>query len=95
MTKAGFDVIKQAKENGSWDILKSTDGNKIPVDLLKDFKRFPLSLENFKKFPPSSQRAILEWIAQAKTKETRSKRTFETAKLAEKNIRANHYRQSQ
>jgi hypothetical protein len=44
-------------------------------------------------FPPSLQRSILEWIALAKTQETRTKRIQETAQLAEENIRANHYRQ--
>jgi uncharacterized protein YdeI (YjbR/CyaY-like superfamily) len=94
MQSPGLRVIEQAKKDGSWDRLKVTDGNKIPDDLILEFKKYPASLENFKNFPPSSQRAILEWIALAKTEETRKKRTLETAKLAAKNVRANHYRQS-
>lgn len=90
MTQAGLDIIERAKSEGSWDILKSTDGNAIPKELSKEFKKYSSSLSNFKKFPPSSQRAILEWIAQAKTLETKHRRMTETALLAAKNIRAHH-----
>lgn len=91
--KSGLNVINRAKEDGSWDALKQSDGNKIPSDLMKLLRSYKHALNNFKKFPPSSQRSILEWIALAKTQETRNKRIQETAKLAEENIRANHYRQ--
>jgi uncharacterized protein YdeI (YjbR/CyaY-like superfamily) len=39
------------------------------------------------------KRGILEWIAQAKRSETRSKRVSETAARAAENIRANQWRQ--
>jgi uncharacterized protein YdeI (YjbR/CyaY-like superfamily) len=91
MTKAGLDVVKLAQKNGSWNALKTTDSNQIPKALKAEFKKYASALNNFKKFPPSTQRAILEWIAQAKTPITKSKRINETAKLAEKNIRANQY----
>jgi uncharacterized protein YdeI (YjbR/CyaY-like superfamily) len=91
MTQAGLAAVQLAKKNGSWDILKSTDGNVVPKDLKLAFKKYASSLKNFKKFPPSSQRAILEWIAMAKTPETRNRRVTETAALSAKNKRANHY----
>lgn len=89
MTTAGLAAIESAKRNGSWDALKSTDGNKIPKDLKFEFKKYPTALKNFEKFPQSTRRAILEWIAIAKTTETRRRRIETTAAMAEKNVRAN------
>ncbi len=91
MNPAGLEVIEQAKKDGSWDKLKVTDENKIPKDLNLALKKHSSSLKNFKAFPPSARRAILEWIAQAKAPETRNRRLSETALLAKKNIRANSY----
>jgi uncharacterized protein YdeI (YjbR/CyaY-like superfamily) len=47
----------------------------------------------FDAFPRSVKRAILEWISLAKKPETRAKRIEETVTKAEKNIRANQWRQ--
>ena len=49
--------------------------------------------EYFDAFPRSVKRAILEWIASAKRTETRANRIEETVTKAEKNIRANQWRQ--
>lgn len=95
MHPSGLQGIKQAKKNGSWDLLKSVDSLNVPTDLKSAFTHFPKSKSHFDLFPPSSKRAILEWIAQAKTPETRKKRVTETARLASDNIRANHYRDRQ
>lgn len=43
------------------------------------------------KFPPSTQRGILEWIVQAKRAATRDKRIDETARLAAEGRRANQW----
>jgi uncharacterized protein YdeI (YjbR/CyaY-like superfamily) len=43
----------------------------------------------FAALPPSSRRAILEWIALAKRPKTRAKRVAETARLAAIGLRAN------
>jgi len=93
MTDAGLAIISAAKKNGTWGKLKPVDNNKVPVDLMVAFGKFSGSQKNFAQFPPSSKRAILEWILQAKAPATRSKRITETARLAAKGIRANHYRQ--
>jgi uncharacterized protein YdeI (YjbR/CyaY-like superfamily) len=53
----------------------------------------PAAEKNFSEFPPSSKRVILEWLLNARKPETRRKRIEETVQLAEKNIRANHYRE--
>lgn len=94
MRPSGLAVIKAAKKDGSWDLIKKVDSGKSPKDLQEALLRYPNAKENFEAFPPSSKRAILEWITLAKTSETRMKRVNETARLASENIRANHYRQS-
>lgn len=63
----------------------------IPKDLKDTFKAYPGAAKNFDAFPPSTKRGILEWIGNAKTPATRTKRLIETASLAAKNIRANQY----
>lgn len=91
MKKPGLEAVQVARQNGAWNALKETDLNKIPPDLNKAFSMHSGSYKNFQQFPPSTKRAILEWIAQAKTPETRQKRLAETARLAAQNIRANQY----
>jgi uncharacterized protein YdeI (YjbR/CyaY-like superfamily) len=93
MQPAGLRVIAAAKHSGAWDRLNGADTDTIPPDLRKAFAAHPCSAKNFATFPPSSRRAILEWLAQAKLPETRARRVKETATLAARNIRANHYRQ--
>jgi uncharacterized protein YdeI (YjbR/CyaY-like superfamily) len=93
MTSAGMKVIEAAKKNGAWDALNEVEEMVIPVDLLKALKNSKKAYDYFMAFPKSSKKNILEWIHNAKQEETRNKRIAETAKLAEENIRANHYRQ--
>lgn len=94
MTSAGRAVIELAKKSGNWNKIKGADSLRIPSDLAKAFTKSKKANTNFLAFPPSSRRAILEWILQAKKPETRKKRITETVSLAKKNIRANHYRQT-
>ena len=42
-------------------------------------------------FPPSTRRAILEWIGSAKRPETHQKRIVETVQQAALNVRANQW----
>jgi uncharacterized protein YdeI (YjbR/CyaY-like superfamily) len=93
MRPPGLKVIKAAKRNGSWDLIKEIDSGECPKDLKAALRLYPNAEKYFDAFPPSSKRAILEWIALAKKAETRAKRIHETARLASKNIRANHHRQ--
>jgi uncharacterized protein YdeI (YjbR/CyaY-like superfamily) len=65
----------------------------IPDDLQELFSDNNTAFENWETSHPSSKRGILEWILNAKKPETRQKRIEETVSLAEKDIRANHYRQ--
>ncbi|WP_340062963.1 YdeI/OmpD-associated family protein [Ascidiimonas aurantiaca] len=93
MQPAGYEMIKIAKQNGTWTALDEVENLIIPDDLQELFSNNKKAYENWENFPPSSKRGILEWILNAKKPETRQKRIEETVSLAEKDIRANHYRQ--
>jgi uncharacterized protein YdeI (YjbR/CyaY-like superfamily) len=93
MTKAGQELIDIAMKTGTWMALEAIQNSVIPEDLQQLFDKNKKAFENFQKFPSSSKRIILEWIQNAKRTETRQRRIEETVSLAEKNIKANHYRQ--
>lgn len=91
MMPAGRAMVRLAKEKGTWDALEHVDSLQIPADLKEKLNEFPPAFENFDAFPKSVKRGILEWIFNAKTAETRTKRLLETATLAQKNERANQF----
>ncbi len=93
MAPAGLEMIKTAKQNGTWNALDEVENLIVPPDLQEAFDQNPVAFEFWEKFPPSSKRGILEWIFNAKKAGTRKKRIDETVSLASENIRANHYRQ--
>ncbi len=93
MQPAGLEMIKIAKQNGTWTALDEVENLILPDDLQELFSNNKTAFQNWGKFPPSSKKGILEWILNAKKPETRQKRIEETITLAEKNIRANQYRQ--
>jgi len=93
MTSAGMEMITLAKDTGRWTALEEVQNSVIPTDLKEAFSMKPIAEKNFSEFPPSSKRIILEWILSARKPVTRQKRVEETVQLAEKNIKANHYRQ--
>lgn len=90
---AGQAIIDAAKADGSWTRLDAVDALVVPPELEAAFATRPGAAENFGRFPPSTRRGILEWIIQAKRPETRNRRITETADLAQRNIRANQFRQ--
>lgn len=92
MTGAGMEMIRIAKESGTWLSLDSIQELEIPTDLEQAFAGNPGARKNFAVFPPSSKRIILAWIRNAKRSGTRQKRIAETVRLAAGNIRANHPR---
>ena len=93
MMPAGLAKVEAAKQDGSWNALDSVEALEIPPDLEKAFAADQTARQYFDAFPRSAKRAILEWIASAKRPETRARRIEETVTLAEKNIRANQWRQ--
>lgn len=91
MAPAGLEMIRIAKETGTWDALNDVENLIVPEDLKALFDAQPKAFEYWTNFPPSVRRVILEWIFNAKRAETRIKRIHETVEKAAKNIRANQY----
>lgn len=92
MNPAGLEMVKVAKESGTWDALNKVDNLIVPEDLQELFNQNLVALRHWENFPPSSKKIILEWILNAKTDKTRLKRITETVENAAENIRANHHR---
>jgi uncharacterized protein YdeI (YjbR/CyaY-like superfamily) len=93
MAPAGLAKVEAAKKDGSWNALDGVEALEIPPDLAKALSKNKTAKEYFDAFPRSVKRGILEWILNAKRPETRAKRIDETVTLAEKNVRANQWRQ--
>jgi uncharacterized protein YdeI (YjbR/CyaY-like superfamily) len=90
MRPAGLAMIERARADGSWSRFDDVDALIVPPDLSRALAAYPDATDNFSAFPPSSQRLILQWIADAKRPETRARRIEETARLADRNERAHH-----
>lgn len=92
MAPRGREVVAAAQANGQWDALTQVEALVVPTDLAKALAaRAPAARRHWDAFPPSARRAALQWIEQAKRSETRRKRVDETARLAERNQRANQW----
>jgi uncharacterized protein YdeI (YjbR/CyaY-like superfamily) len=91
MMPAGLEVIEAAKRNGSWTAIDSSEAMEMPMELEKALAKNKKARKHFEAFPPSARKAILQWIASAKTEATRIKRVTETVAKAELNIRANQW----
>ena len=90
MTEAGQALIDLARAKGTWQLVTDSDAEAVPADLRERLDRDESARVHFDKFPPSSKRRILEWIATAKKPETRQRRIARTVELAAVNVRANH-----
>jgi uncharacterized protein YdeI (YjbR/CyaY-like superfamily) len=93
MAPAGLAKVEAAKKDGSWNALDAVEALEIPPDLAKAFSKNKTAKKFFDAFPRSVKRAILEWISNAKKPETRAARILDTITRAERNIRANQWRQ--
>ncbi len=91
MMPAGLAKIEAAKRDGTWSKLDEVDALVVPDDLRAELKRYENANDFFEAFPKSVKRGILEWILNAKRPETRQKRISETARLANRNERANQW----
>jgi uncharacterized protein YdeI (YjbR/CyaY-like superfamily) len=89
MHPAGLATVAAAKIDGSWDRLTQVDLLTVPADLAGALTGEPAARRFFERFPPSSRRAILEWIAQARSPETRARRVATTIERAAANRKAN------
>lgn len=82
MTPAGYETIKIAQQNGSWNILDSVEELIIPDDLEEAFKMHTGAKEYFLELSKSGKKILLQWIVLAKLPETRKKRIDEIAEQA-------------
>ncbi len=92
MTDAGQAMIDLAKRNGTWTALDEVENLVNPLDLQAELDANPTAKGYFDAFPRSAKRGILEWLLNAKTDATRTKRITEIVRLAERNERANQYK---
>jgi uncharacterized protein YdeI (YjbR/CyaY-like superfamily) len=91
MAAAGQAKVDQARADGSWSALDEVENLVIPPDLQTALTLLPPAEQHFAAFPRSAKRGILEWIGNAKTEATRSKRLQQTAEMASVNQRANQW----
>ena len=85
--EAGWEPIREAKRDGSWEFLDDVEAGIIPGDLAEAFETTPGSREQFDRFPRSTARATLEWIKRAKRPDTRQKRIAETVQKSVEGVR--------
>jgi uncharacterized protein YdeI (YjbR/CyaY-like superfamily) len=90
MTEHGQALIDLAKATGTWQAVRDAHSSVIPPDLQELLEHNQAAQRNFRNFPPSSKRLILEWITKAKRPETRQRRISQAVSFAALNIRANH-----
>lgn len=92
MTKAGFESIEIAQQNGSWTILDEAEALIIPKDLDEEFQKRPKAKSYFLGLSRSDKRNILQWLVLAKREETRQKRIAEIVELADQNQKPKQFR---
>ena len=91
MLPAGRLAVELAQANGARTLLEGADDLVVPEGLALAFALYPGAHEQWDAFPPSARRAILGWIALARTAPTRAKRINETAERASRGERANQW----
>jgi len=94
MSAAGEAAVDRSKRDGTWDALNHVEALEEPDDLRRALDAQSIARENWDAFPPSTRRAILEWILAAKRPETRTTRIADIVEKASLNIRANQWRQA-
>ena len=87
MHKSGLEIIKIAKQNGSWTALDDVENEVIPKELQNAFNKNKDAFNNYKNFAPSYRKGYLYWLNAAKREATREKRIAEIIRLCEANIK--------
>lgn len=82
MAEAGMAMVRLANETGPWTALDELEGGIIPPDLRVALAAKPLADRYFNAFPRSARRGILEWLLNAKTLATRTRRITEIVEKA-------------
>ncbi len=92
MTKAGFDAIETAKQNGTWLLMDAVEELMIPEDLRIALNQNGSALDFFQSQPKSIKKTMLHWVVTAKRPETRTKRIAEIARSAAKGVKPAPFR---
>jgi uncharacterized protein YdeI (YjbR/CyaY-like superfamily) len=92
LTKAGFDSIETAKQNGTWSLMDDVENLIIPEDLTIALNENERSMEFFQSQSKSIKKILLHWVVVAKRTETRRKRIAAIAQSAAKGIRPSQFR---
>lgn len=77
MTKAGFESVEVAKQNGSWTILDEVEALIIPTDLDEALNNQEGAKSYFLRLSKSKRKSLLYWVMSAKRTETRQNRISE------------------
>jgi len=88
MTEAGERAIEVAVANGSWTLLDDVEDGLEPDDLRAALGARPEARRHWDGFPPSARKVMLQWLAQARTSGTRSKRLAAVLDGAAAGVRA-------
>ncbi|OUS01963.1 hypothetical protein A9Q86_04740 [Flavobacteriales bacterium 33_180_T64] len=88
MHESGKEIIKIAKQNGSWTALDDVEKGIIPKALQLEFDKNPKAFENYTNFAPSYRKGYLYWLNQAKRDITKQKRISEIINLCFANIKS-------
>ena len=91
MAPPGIAMVELAKETGTWTALDAVERLEEPDDLRAALDAVPDARRHNDAFPPSSRRAILEWVTSAKRPATREARIAETVALAAEDLRASDW----
>lgn len=92
MTKAGYECIETAQQNGSWTILDEVEELIIPKDLENAFKKQNGAKDYFLSLSKSKRKAILQRLVLAKQSETRQKRIDEVLKQTSQKKKPKQFR---
>nr|WP_294858520.1 YdeI/OmpD-associated family protein [uncultured Fluviicola sp.] len=91
MTKAGYESVEIAKQNGSWTILDSVEELIIPEDLEKAFQLHDGSKDFFLGLSKSVRKMMLYWVISAKRPETRQNRVTEIVESAVRKLKPKQF----
>lgn len=87
MMPAGLESIAIAKKNGSWNALDLSDNLIYPEELKDLLATDQTAKKNFENFPVGAQKNTLQWIYDAKTETTKTKRILQVFEASKKNVR--------
>lgn len=91
MAPAGQAVIDEAKADGSWTRLDTSEAAVVPAELASAFLDHPGSQQEFDAFPAGVRKQLIFWVDDARRPETKARRADEIARLAAQGIRANQW----